>query len=94
MEKLSWYTPNVLTLHPCRVSGPIAGITPQIDHSMHGKFTVHGENGRVINLNPKVITEADVAPPPLEGGEVRKVGRHETVLAPSNDKTDMGRYVT
>lgn len=73
------------------VSGPIAGITPQIDYSVHGKFTVQGENGNVLSLKPKVITDGDVAPPPPKGGTVQVVGRSETILAPSHDETDAGR---
>ncbi len=73
------------------MSGPIPSITPQIDDSVQGKFTVHGENGRVLNLKPKVITQADVAPAPAKGGTVQVVGRDKTVLARSNDGSDEGR---
>lgn len=75
----------------CSVSGPIPGITPQVDSSVQGKFTVQGENGRAINLKPKIITEADVAPRPKKGDNVRKFKREDTILAPSNDESDEGR---
>ena len=65
----------------CSVSGPIAGITPQIDYSVHGKFTVQGESGNVLHLKPKVITIDDVAKPPPKGGTVQVVGRDQTILA-------------
>ena len=70
----------------CSVSGPIAGITPQVDYSVHGKFTVQGENGNVLNLKPKVITDDDVAPPPPKGGKVQVVGRQQTVLATGSEE--------
>ena len=72
------------------MSGPIAAITPQID-SVDGKFTIHGEDGNVLDLKPKVITSKDVATPPRKGATVQVVGRSETILAPSNDDSDTGR---
>ena len=75
----------------CRVSGPIPGITPHVDSSVQGKFTVQGENGNFISLKPKVITDADVAPPPPKGENVQKVKRQDTVLDSSNDETENGR---
>lgn len=72
------------------MSGPIAAITPRVD-SVDGKFSIHGEDGNVLDLKPKVITSKDVAPPPPKGSTVQVVRRSETVLAPSNDDTDAGR---
>lgn len=74
-----------------RVSGPIPGITPKVDSSVQGKFTIQGQDGRVLSLKPKVITTDDVATPPKPGDSVKKVPRQDTVLAPSNDETDQGR---
>ena len=73
------------------MSGPIPGITPKIDDSVQGKFRVQGENGRVLELKPRVITAKDVAPAPARGGSVKVVKREETVLAPSNDGSAEGR---
>ena len=75
----------------CRISGPIPGITPQVDSSVQGKFTIQGQDGRTIQLKPKVITSQDVAPRPKKGDRVKKVTREDTILAPSNDETDQGR---
>ena len=60
-----------------RVSGPIPGITPHIDSSVPGKFTVQARDGTVLSLNPKVIMEEDVAPPPVPGQPVQQVPRKE-----------------
>jgi len=75
----------------CSISGPVPGITPQVDSSVQGKFRVHGQDGRMIELKPKVITNKDVAPRPKKGDSVKKVARQDTILAPSNDDTDGGR---
>ncbi len=75
----------------CSISGPVPGITPKVDSSVQGKFTIQGESGNAIQLKPKVITEKDVAPRPKKGDSVKKIKREDTILAHSNDETDEGR---
>ena len=60
-----------------RISGPIPGIAPHIDSSVPGKFSVQAQDGTVLSLNPKVIMEEDVAPPPVPGQAVQQVSRKE-----------------
>ncbi len=63
------------------ISGPIPGITPKFDSSVDGKFKVQGEDGRVLNLRPKVIREEDVATPPRDGENVKVVPRDEILVS-------------
>ena len=67
--------------HTHSISGPIPGITPKFDNSVDGKFTVHGQDGRVINLRPKVIREEDVATPPIKGQTVQVVPREKILVS-------------
>ncbi len=69
------------TRKPRTISGPIPGITPKFDNSTDGKFTVHGESGRVLNLQPKIITAEDVATPPRPGENVKVVHSDEILVS-------------
>ena len=58
---------------PLRISGPIPDDPPFIDPDNPGKFGVRNRAGDLVVLQPKVVTTADIAPPPLEGQTAQPV---------------------